>query len=99
MQKLRDSKTALFYSFNPELQSLAHDMGLDGSLQDPPGDYLMPVEASVNSTKLNIAIDKRMQVQVALDELGDAHSTVTFDYQNLSSPPGSRAATRSWSTG
>lgn len=82
MQKLRDSKTALFYSFNPELQSLAHDMGLDGSLQDPPGDYLMPVEASVNSTKLNIAIDKRMQVQVALDELGDAHSTVTFDYQN-----------------
>ncbi|MGA2286182.1 MAG: DUF4012 domain-containing protein [Dehalococcoidia bacterium] len=82
VQKLRDSKTALFYSFNPTLQSLAHDMGLDGALQDPPGDYLMPVEASVNSTKLNIAIDKRMQVQVALDELGDAHSTVTFDYQN-----------------
>ena len=77
-KKLRDSKTALFYSFDPALQSLAHDMGLDGALQDPPGDYLMPVEASVNSTKLNIVIDKRMEMQVALDELGDAHSTVTL---------------------
>ncbi len=82
VQKLRDSKTVLFYSFDPAVESLTQSMGLDGALQGRPGDYLMPVEASVNSTKLNIAIDKRMQMQVALDELGDAHSTVTFDYQN-----------------
>ena len=81
-EELRDSKTALFYSFDPALQSLAHEMKLDGALEDPPGDYLMPVEASVNSTKLNIVIDKRMEMQVALDELGDAHSTVTLRYVN-----------------
>ena len=82
VQDLRDSKTALFYSFNPAMQAVAHDMKLDGALQDTPGDYLMPVEASVNSTKLNIAIDERMEMQVALDELGNAHSSVTFHYQN-----------------
>jgi hypothetical protein len=82
VEELRDDKTALFYSYNPALQPLVHEMKLDGALQDPPGDYLMPVEASVNSTKLNIAIDKRMEMQVALDELGDAHSTVTLRYQN-----------------
>jgi hypothetical protein len=81
-QELRDGKTALFYSFDPVLQALAHEMKLDGALQDPPGDYLMPVEASVNSTKLNIVIDKRMEMQVALDDLGDAHSTVTLRYEN-----------------
>ena len=81
-EELRDSKTALFYSFDPALQSLAHEMKLDGALEESPGDYLMPVEASVNSTKLNIVIDKRMEMQVALDELGDAHSTVTLRYEN-----------------
>jgi hypothetical protein len=81
-EELRDGKTALFYSFDPTLQSLAHDMKLDGALADPSGDYLMPVEASVNSTKLNIVIDKRMEMHVALDELGDAHSTVTLRYEN-----------------
>jgi hypothetical protein len=81
-EKLRDGKTALFYSSDPAVQSLAHEMKLDGALQDPPGDYVMPVEASVNSTKLNIVIDKRMEMQVALDELGDAHSTVTLRYEN-----------------
>jgi hypothetical protein len=81
-QELRDGKTALFYSFDPVVQALAHEMKLDGALQDPPGDYLMPVEASVNSTKLNIVIDKRMEMQVALDDLGDAHSTVTLRYEN-----------------
>jgi len=81
-EDLRDGKTALFYSFDPALQSLAHEMKLDGALADPPGDYLMPVEASVNSTKLNIVIDKRMEMHVALDELGNAHSTVTLRYAN-----------------
>ena len=81
-EELRDGKTALFYSFDPALQSLAHQMKLDGALEEPPGDYLMPVEASVNSTKLNIVIDKRIEMQVALDELGDAHSTVTLRYEN-----------------
>jgi hypothetical protein len=81
-EALRDEKTALFYSFDPALQSLAHEMKLDGALADPPGDYLMPVEASVNSTKLNIVIDKSMEVDVAFDELGNAHSSATLHYAN-----------------
>lgn len=80
--KLRDEKNILFYSFNPELQAVVHDMRLDGALQDPPSDYLMLVEASVNSTKLNIVINEEMELQVALDELGDAHSELGLRYEN-----------------
>ena len=82
MDGLREKKDVLFYSFNPELQPLLHDMGLDGALQDPPGDYLMLVEASVNSTKLNIVLDESVELQVALDELGNAHTEVALHYEN-----------------
>lgn len=82
VENLRDTKSVLFYSSDPRLQSVVHDMRLDGALQDPPGDYLMLVEASVNSTKLNIAINENVEMEVALDELGNAHSVVTLHYQN-----------------
>jgi hypothetical protein len=82
VEELRDEKNILFYSFNPDLQAVVHDMRLDGALQDPPGDYLMPVEASVNSTKLNIIIDEEIDLQIALDELGNAHSELGLRYEN-----------------
>ena len=82
MGELRDDKNVLLYSFNPSLQTVVRDMGLDGALQDPPGDYLMLVEASVNSTKLNIVIDENVELNVALDELGNAHTEVSLHYEN-----------------
>jgi hypothetical protein len=78
----RDQKTVLFFSSDPAMESLAHQMKLDGALEETSGDYLMPVEASVNSTKLNIAIDKRIEMDVSLDDLGDAQSTVKLSYRN-----------------
>ena len=63
MGELRDEKNVLLYSFNPSLQTVVRDMRLDGALQDPPGDYLMLVEASVNSTKLNIVINENVDLQ------------------------------------
>ncbi len=82
VQDLREEKDVLFYSFDPALQTLVHDMGLDGALLDPPGDYLMLVEASVNSTKLNIVLDQEVDIQIALDELGNAHTEVALRYEN-----------------
>jgi len=82
MGDLRDEKDVLLYSFNPSLQTVVRDMGLDGALQDPLGDYLMLVEASVNSTKLNIVINESVDLSVALDELGNAHTEVSLHYEN-----------------
>jgi hypothetical protein len=82
LEDLRDEKEVLFYSLDPQLQAVAQRMGLDGGLQEPPGDYLMLVEASVNSTKLNIVIDQEIEVQATLDDLGNARKDVRLRYYN-----------------
>jgi hypothetical protein len=82
LERLRDSKSVLFYSDQPDLQALATRMGLDGSLRQPQGDYLMLVDASVNSTKLNIVLRQEVDLTAELDELGNAHVDVQVDYRN-----------------
>ena len=82
LERLRDSKGLLFYSDQPELQALATDMGLDGALRQPEGDYLMLVDASVNSTKLNIVLHQKVSLTAELDELGNARVQVDVDYRN-----------------
>jgi len=82
LERLRDSKSLLFYSDQPELQALATRMGLDGALRQPEGDYLMLVDASVNSTKLNIVLYQEVSLTAELDELGNAHVQVEVDYRN-----------------
>jgi len=82
LERLRDSKNVLFYSDRPELQALAARMGLDGALRQPEGDYLMLVDASVNSTKLNIVLHQKVSLTAALDELGNSRVDVQVDYRN-----------------
>ncbi|MDI6858516.1 MAG: DUF4012 domain-containing protein [Dehalococcoidia bacterium] len=82
LEELRDEKEVLFYSLDPQLQAVAERMGLDGGLRETPGDYLMLVEASVNSTKLNIVIDQEIEVRLALDDLGNAEKEVRVRYRN-----------------
>lgn len=82
LEELRDEKEILFYSLDPQLQAVVERMGLDGGLRETPGDYLMLVEASVNSTKLNIVIDQEVEVRLALDDLGNAEKEVRLRYRN-----------------
>jgi hypothetical protein len=82
LERLRDSKSLLFYSDQPELQAPATRMGLDGALRQPEGDYLMLVDASVNSTKLNIVLHQDVSLTAELDELGNARVEVEVDYRN-----------------
>jgi hypothetical protein len=82
LERLRDSKSLLFYSDQPELQALATRMGLDGALRQPEGDYLMLVDASVNSTKLNIVLQQEVSLTAELDELGNARVQIEVDYRN-----------------
>jgi hypothetical protein len=82
VEHLREQKDILFYSFDEDVQKLVRDMGLDGGIQDQGGDYLMLVDASVNSTKLNIVLQQEVQVDIRLDELGNAQTRVDVSYEN-----------------
>jgi hypothetical protein len=82
LERLRDNKGLLFYSDQPELEALATRIGLDGALRQSDGDYLMLVDASVNSTKLNIVLHQKVSLTAELDELGNARVQVDVDYRN-----------------
>jgi hypothetical protein len=81
-QRLGDEKDLLLYSFDRKQEGLIKEWGWDGSVQSTPGDHLMLVDASVNSTKLNAVITHSANVSVVLDHDGAATTTVTVDYNN-----------------
>ena len=80
--RLRDQRQLFLFSHVEEMQLLAQRLGLDGSLESVAGDYLMLVDASVNSTKLNIALDQRVDLTVWIDAQGVTHHEVTVSYRN-----------------
>jgi hypothetical protein len=82
LQEVGNGKDLLIYLNDANEQRLVRELGWEGGLRDGPGDYLMVVDASVNSTKLNIAMDQFLRLDVTLDELGNAHHRVTLGYVN-----------------
>ena len=83
IQRLGDEKDLLLYAFEPGQQSLIEKMGWAGSVAYPEGDdYLMVVDASVNSTKLNAVVEHAADIDVRLGEDGTATTTVHLDYEN-----------------
>ncbi|HEX5368422.1 MAG TPA: DUF4012 domain-containing protein [Dehalococcoidia bacterium] len=65
-----------------KLQRLASEYGLDGSLNQAKGDYLLIADTSVNSTKLNLIMEPSARLDVALDGAGNASSLVTYATSN-----------------
>ena len=80
--RLRDQHNVLFFSHDDAMQAQAHWLGIDGALEVPVGDYLMVVDASVNSTKLNIALDQSIELRVSVDAQGNAAHQATVSYEN-----------------
>jgi hypothetical protein len=82
LQEIGESKDLLIYLNDAEEQSLISEMGWAGDIRDGSGDYLMVVDASVNSTKLNIAIEQTLRLDVTLDQLGNAGHRLSLTYLN-----------------
>ena len=79
---LASAKHLHFYATEPRLQAAVRDLGWAGELKAPPGDYLMLVDASVHSTKLNLVVKETAQLQVDLDWTGAARHTLDVSYRN-----------------
>ena len=68
---------------NPQTQALSHQYGFDGAILDPgDSDYLMVADTSVRSTKLNLILQPKISLDLALSTDGSARSTVTYDIAN-----------------
>jgi len=70
------------YSNDPETQRALVSLGWAGEVEEPPGDYVMAVGASVHSSKLNLVLEEEMSVDVRIGEDGSAENSVTLRYDN-----------------
>lgn len=82
LERLAAQKHVTLYARDPALQGHLRELGWTGEVLDGPGDYLQVVEASVHSTKLNLVVEERAEVEIRLDAEGDARNTVTLYYEN-----------------
>ncbi|GBD14146.1 hypothetical protein HRbin25_00014 [bacterium HR25] len=82
LRQLRDEKALLAYSDHPHIQEALVRLGLAGEVRHQDGDYLMVADASVRSTKLNLALRSRLDLTVRLDGQGNALHTLRLTYVN-----------------
>ncbi len=82
LHTLGQEKNLLLYSRDEEVQEVIAEQDWDGRVMPTSGDYLMVVDSSLNSTKLNLAVEPSIRVDISLDDLGNALNTVTTTYDN-----------------
>jgi hypothetical protein len=75
-------KNLLLYHTDPAVQRVIADFGWDGGLKPTSGDYLMVVDSSLRSTKLNLVVEPRIDMDVSIDAEGNATNVVTVAYAN-----------------
>jgi hypothetical protein len=82
LDRLAEERHLFLYTNNRRVQNSVRELGWAGQVRNGPGDYLMAVNASVHSTKLNLVLQERMEVNVHLNGDGSAQNAVTLHYEN-----------------
>lgn len=75
-------KNLLLYHTDPAVQEVIADFGWDGGIKPTAGDYVMVVDSSLRSTKLNLVVEPRIHLDVSIDWEGNATNVVTVSYTN-----------------
>ncbi len=82
VRKLGAERHIQVLSYNPKEQAIVRDLGWDGGLAQPAGDYFMFNEASVNSTKLNLLIQPEGSDHIEIGPDGGARHELVLHYEN-----------------
>lgn len=82
IQQLLDQKHLLLYVNDAEVQALLQQRGWDGRVRQSTSDYLMVVDTNLNGSKLNLAVEESVVLEVALDQAGNARHTLSITYVN-----------------
>jgi hypothetical protein len=68
---------------NPADQAGITTLGLDGAVRKDAGDYIYPVDSNVAPTsKLNAVTDRSLELEVRLDNVGNAENAMTVTWTN-----------------
>lgn len=82
LRTLGREKNLLLYHTDPTVQGIISEMSWDGRVRPARGDYLMVVDSSLRSSKLNLVVQPRIDLEVRLDSQGNASNVVTITYTN-----------------
>ncbi len=68
---------------DPPAEALAERAGLDGGIRQDAGDYVFPVDSNVAPvSKLNVVTVRSLQLDVQVDDVGNARDTLTATWEN-----------------
>ena len=80
---LRQGRLLLAWFRDPRDQQLVARGGIDGSVRQDPGDYIYPVDSNVApASKLNAVTIRSLALEVGIDAVGNARSTLVVTWQN-----------------
>ncbi|MBN1778725.1 MAG: DUF4012 domain-containing protein [Candidatus Buchananbacteria bacterium] len=78
LQQGLNEKELIFYFNNPQLESVALNLGWSGQVKSTDDDYLMVVQTNLAGGKTDQVISQKINHQVAVDSDGSITDTVTL---------------------
>ncbi len=88
-QTIAAERRASAWLVDPAAQAFIEGGGLDGGVRTVDGDFLYIVDANVGPvSKLNLVTERRSELEVRLDEFGNAHHALTVTWLNRIGEPG-----------
>ena len=73
---------------DPAAEALAEQAGVDGGVRQDAGDYVFPVDSNVApASKLDILTVRSLRLDVQVDDVGNAHDTLTATWENQYNAP------------
>ncbi|MGI8554490.1 MAG: DUF4012 domain-containing protein [Dehalococcoidia bacterium] len=82
LRDMAGQKEAMVYAVDPPIQAIITDRGLDGGIRPATDDYVMAVDSSVGTTKLNLVVQSYIALDVRLLAGGGSTDTLTLTYLN-----------------
>jgi len=95
-----DERLASAWFVDPALQAAIAGTPWSGEVRQDAGDYVFVVDANqAPASKYNLAVTRSLELDVRLDERGDAEDTLRITYQNDAGEQGEPyTSLRAWST-
>ena len=81
-----DQRDTLLFMNSPDLQSVFHEFGWDGSINNQTADYLYVVDSNVGWSKVDRNIQRDISYSVDLSRIDNPRATLTLGYNNHSGP-------------
>lgn len=87
--KALSQRHLVIYSRDSLEQRLIERLGIDGGIEERPGDYLMPISQNLGEGKMDYYVARSIKQDVIIEDDGSARSSVVMTIRNTAPADGS----------